>query len=111
MSQWFEEKANAGIDIVREVYGERGKQYGDSWATCRWQLMGAVIGEICPAALTMTVEELRIVALAAYIDMKHERCAHMVKADSLVDMTAYTLALTKALSEWREGNDDPVTGG
>ena len=91
----FDERAKAGLGKVSDTFCERGTQYGDTWMDCQWLVLRSVLREF--GIENLDQERLRIVALAALVDVKHQRFQGGWKADNLVDGMAYGAVLAESM--------------
>jgi hypothetical protein len=82
----FEKRANATLARVTATFGQRGTEYGDTWANCQWLAMKATAQEL---GITVPPEFLRALAVAALVDLKYQRLEGGYKDDSVVDAGAY----------------------
>jgi hypothetical protein len=84
----FERTADATLDTTRATYAQRGGEYGDSWslenmvATFTEHTLKAIGNDRSPAAI-------RLLVMAALVDVKDSRMTGPWKMDSLVDGVAY----------------------
>ena len=95
----FERTADATLDEVRGIYAQRGGEYADSWALPN---MVATFTQHTLAAfgVNLTDEQIRLLVMAALIDVKDSRLAGPWKADSVVDGIAYRAAYTQLRVEY-----------
>lgn len=82
----FEERADRTLDKVRAVYAQRGNEYADTWRTCRFLAMKATAKKL---GLAIPDDQMRVLATAAFYDMKYERLSGGYKDDSVIDAIAY----------------------
>lgn len=90
----FEENANATLERVRGTYAGRGVEYGDTWRECNYLKMRAVARAL---GLQIPTEAFRVLATAAFCDMKYWRMLGDFKDDSLVDGIAYDAFLAEEM--------------
>jgi hypothetical protein len=103
MKATFERTADTTIAKVQGIYAQRGDGYGDTWAL-----------ENTTAAVTKSTlqrfgitglkpDEIRLLLLAALIDVKDSRLMGKWNADSLIDGIAYRAAYTTLRDEYESG--------
>ena len=99
--QEFERLALNSMDEVKETFFTRGQQYADTYKTCKWHIMRAVINKVVPQLKNVELSHSQCVAigLAAFSDMKYERMSGGFKRDHLVDSISYESALLTAVDE------------
>jgi hypothetical protein len=84
----FERTADATLATTRATYSQRGGEYGDSWslenmvATFTEHTLKAIGNDRSPAAI-------RLLVMAALVDVKDSRMTGPFKADSIIDGVAY----------------------
>lgn len=96
----FEQRANATIERVRQTFGQRGSEYGDTWRNCRFVVMKAIARDL---KLSIPDDCYRALATAAFIDMKYQRSEGGYKEDSLIDGIAYQAFLADEMRELKGG--------
>lgn len=87
----FTRSADAGIDEIRGTYAERGDQYGDTLEHCEFLALRAAASKF--VGIKLSKDQTRILAMAALVDVKHERFRGGWKRDHLVDGGAYGAVL------------------
>lgn len=99
MKATFERTADQTLDDVRAVYAQRGAEYADSWALDR---MVSTLTEATLArfGVKLETEQVRLVLLAALVDIKDSRLGGPWKKDSIVDGIAYRAAYCQLREEY-----------
>jgi hypothetical protein len=95
----FERTADATLDQVRSIYAQRGGEYGDSWSL---ENSRPVFTEhtLRSFGVTLDREQLRLVVMAALVDVKDSRMIGPWKLDSVVDGVAYRAAYATMREEY-----------
>lgn len=86
----FTRALNQGFKVLRPVFEERSRQYGDTMEECRWLTMLSAADAI---GIKLEPWQARILFLAGQDDMKYWRQLGGFKFDSLLDRLAYCGAL------------------
>lgn len=100
MKPTFEAAADRTLDDVRAIYASRGGEYADSWALEN-QVSTFTDATLRAFGLTLSPEQMRLLQLAALIDVKDARLGGPWKADSMLDGIAYRAAYTALREEYR----------
>ena len=89
--QTFEESADKTIEQVRAIYSQRGQEYADSWSLDN---LVTTFTEHTLRELGFRLDplQLRLVLMAALVDVKDSRMGGPFKADSIIDGIAYRAA-------------------
>lgn len=95
----FSEYADATLARVRATYAERGGQYGDTWREAKFNNLRAVL-KLC--GVTLGNPELRAIAAASLVDVKHSRMIGGYKEDNLIDGIAYGALLVECVRRLKE---------
>lgn len=90
----FTRALNQGMAVLRPVFEERSRQYGDTMEECRWLTM---LSSAEAMGLKLEPWQARILFLAGQDDMKYWRQLGGFKFDSLLDRLAYCGALVGEL--------------
>lgn len=96
----FDDNATKTLERVAETFKQRGGQYGDTWKDCQWLAVLAVAGRM---GLPLTVPQARLLAAAAFVDVKYQRLQGGYKDDSLIDGIAYTANLAQEFENHFKG--------
>lgn len=96
MSNVFIERASSSLKEAAKTMHERGTQYADTWGDegC-WHLTKSLIKEFTEKELT--IEQIKSISLAVFIDQKYSRFAGGYKHDTAVDMICYIGALADTM--------------
>lgn len=89
------------LEDALKVQAQRGEEYGDSWALENMNpiYLKAVLKEF---DVYLDYPQLRLVMLAALVDVKNSRIANgNVKTDSVTDAINYMAVLIRLLNEYR----------
>jgi hypothetical protein len=86
----FTRALNQGMAVLRPVFEERSRQYGDTMEECRWLTM---LSAAQAMGLKLEPWQARILFLAGQDDMKYWRQLGGFRADSILDRLAYCGAL------------------
>lgn len=92
----FTRALNQGFAVLRPVFEERSRQYGDTMEECRWLTMLSAAEAI---GIKLEPWQARILFLAGQDDMKYWRQLGGFKFDSLLDRLAYCGALIGELDQ------------
>jgi len=96
----FERCADETLARVREIYADRGDNYGDSW-TLDNQRTAVTDATLTRFGVThLAPEEKRLLQLAVLIDVKDSRLAGKFNIDSLDDGIAYRGAYATLRDEY-----------
>ena len=90
----FESNADATLDRVRATYSQRGGEYSDTYATCRYYKMRSVAKEL---GYEISDAHFRALSVAGLCDMKDERLSGGWKEDSMIDGIAYDAFLVEEM--------------
>jgi len=63
----FDSNASATLERVTSTFTQRGNEYADTWRNARWLAMIAAAREL---GLVLTVDQCRVLAAAALVDVK-----------------------------------------
>lgn len=99
----FDTAASAILSEVTATVSQRGSEYADSWAV---ENMNTTFLSHTFRALGIserTREEMRLVLLAALVDVKDSRLAGPFKRDSIVDGVAYRACFGTLMQEYIDG--------
>ena len=101
--QKFEQLALNTLDEVKDTFFTRGRQYADTYETCQWNIMQAVIKHIVPELKDVKLSKAQCIAIgtSSFADMKYERMSGGFKRDHLIDSISYESALLTAVDEAR----------
>lgn len=92
----FTRALNQGFKVLRPVFEERSRQYGDTMEECRWLTM---LSSAQAMGIKLEKWQARILFIAGQDDMKYWRQLGGFKFDSLLDRLAYCGALIGELHQ------------
>lgn len=101
----FERTADVTLDTVRATYAQRGGEYADSWSI-KNQVATFTESTLARLGVSLSADEIRLVQLAALIDVKDSRLTGPFKADSIVDGIAYRAVYATLRQEYEAMGDD-----
>lgn len=90
----FETFAQATIDRATATFGQRGKEYGDSWANPHTNMLDAVANKL---GVVIPQHAKRAVLLAVLVDVKYNRLCGGYKDDTVLDGINYNAALAEEM--------------
>lgn len=99
----FERTADTTLETVRAIYSQRGAEYQDTWAlenqnpTFTQHILREVFGVVDPIP-----EAVRLLVMAALVDVKDSRMIGPYKHDTLVDGIAYRAAFAQMYEEYQQ---------
>lgn len=98
MRNKFIESAATSLKEAASLMNERGNQYSDTWGedAC-WNLTKSVVRQLTDKELDSN--QLKSIALAAFVDQKYSRFAGGYKHDTAIDLIPYIGALADSLKQ------------
>ena len=104
----FERAADATIEHTRKIYAQRGDGYGDTWAI--QNVTAAVTRSLLDrfGIDGLSPQQIRLLLLAALIDVKDSRLIGTWNPDSIYDGIAYRAAFCTLRGEW-EAQQRPIS--
>lgn len=105
---WFNDAVNEINGEIMAVMNGRGEQYGDSWGEDgrfvntrqAYAAVSHLLNNHIVAGSEITIA-IRLIAIAAMVDVKINRMVGGYKEDTFIDLANYSAGLVKA---WREFN-------
>ena len=106
----FDRCADATLDEVKSIYMQRGGEYADSWAleNQRAPFTRTVLRDIL-GLNDVADDELRLIIMAALVDVKDSRMGGPYKRDTVVDGIAYRAMFAQLMLEWETKCNNPST--
>jgi hypothetical protein len=96
MNNVFIDRASAALKEAAKTMHERGSQYTDTWGESGcWHLTKAIVKKYTDKDLS--IEQIKSIALASFIDQKYSRYAGGYKHDTTIDLIPYLGALAKTV--------------
>lgn len=93
----FAQRADATLKRCKEIYSNRGDQYGDTWRDCQWLKLKAILFTMF--GMKPTVSQCRAMALASLADVKYSRFLGGYNEDHVIDGINYDAALAEEMRE------------
>jgi hypothetical protein len=104
----FNSACKARLNKAIEIVDQRDHQYGDTWRDCQWLIMGSVFEELYGWRLNRS--ELRVLADAAYCDMKYQRFQGGYREDNIDDGINYLSILPEMIRLAKHESSQVSTG-
>ena len=107
----FDRCADATLDEVKAIYTQRGEEYADSWAleNQRAPFTNMVLRDILGFENGVEPEVIRLIVMAALVDVKDSRMIGPYKRDTVVDGIAYIAMFAQIIEEYKEKCNSPLT--
>jgi hypothetical protein len=100
MTPLFEEYVNESVTNCTAIFKQRGNEYSDTWRDCPFLTLRAVVKEVM--GIDATTDQLRAIAAASLVDVKHQRMGGGWKADNLDDGLNYGHLLATCMKKLAE---------
>lgn len=97
----FESHAEATIKRATSTFGQRGEEYGDSWAKPSTKMLDAVAKRM---GVNIPLHAKRALMLAVLVDVKYNRLEGGYKDDSVLDGINYMSALAEEMRQFEEAD-------